>query len=140
MPTAMITRLADWLEAESAALGLREVRADGAEPASLPAAGLRLLSSGGQAPLCEQELELRLSVSGARPAELTAALSTLTAAVRARLSRFCLEQPELRSLRWLETSYPRPAELPGGPVIASSLSRLGLTLLSGTSGSGEVVA
>ena len=140
MATAMMARLAAWLETNGTALGLREVRSDGRDPAALPAASLRLLGSGGHGPLSEQELELKLSLAGARPAELTAALSELTALARAQLSRFCLEQTELRSLRWLETAYPRPTELPGGPVLASSVSRLGLTMLSGSTAAGEVNA
>jgi hypothetical protein len=132
MATTIISRLSAWLQQESSGLGLREIRADGREPAALPAASLRMISSGGREPLIEQELELKLTISGARPADLAGALSELTALLRSRISRFCLEQTELRSLRWLETQYPRPVELPGGPVLASSVTRLGLTLLSGS--------
>lgn len=132
MATTILSRLSAWLTDESSGLGLREIRADGREPAALPAASLRMISSSGREPLIEQQLELKLTIAGARPAELAAALSELTALVRSRISRFCLEQTELRSLRWLETQYPRPTELPGGPLLASSVTRLGLTLVSGT--------
>ncbi len=123
-------RLAAWLQQEAGGLGLREVRSDGREPTAHPAAVLRLLRSGGQYPIAEQEIELRIITAGARPAQLAEQLSGLTTSLQARLSRFCLEQPELRSIRWLETRYPRPRELPGGPLLASSISRLGMTLLA----------
>ena len=102
--------------------------------ASRPAVVLRLVGSTGNAPLVEQELELRVLAAGARPAELLARLSELTAGIRARISYFCLQQPELRSIRWLETQYPRPAELAGGPVLAASVSRLAMTAIAASAG------
>ncbi|MCB1216430.1 hypothetical protein KDL44_03505 [bacterium] len=134
MPTTIIARLSAWLQQEAGGLGLREVRMDGREPAAHPAVVLRLVGSTGNAPLVEQELELRVLAAGARPAELLARLSELTAGIRARISYFCLQQPELRSIRWLETQYPRPAELAGGPVLAASVSRLAMTAIAASAG------
>lgn len=130
MATTITARLAAWLQQEAGGLGLREVRPDGRDPAAHPAVVLRMLSAGGTEPVSRQELELRIVAAGSRPDDLREQLARLTAALRSRLARFCLEQPELRSIRWLETSYPRPEGLAGGPVLASSVSRIGLTVVS----------
>ncbi|MCB1186938.1 hypothetical protein KDL29_07195 [bacterium] len=131
MATTIISRLTAWLQQEAGGLGLREVRSDGLDPAAHPAAVLRLVEQGGRYPVSEQRIELRVVVAGARPAELMNQLGSLSTAIRARISRFCLEQPELRSIRWQQTSYPRPASLAGGPVLASSVTELGLTAIAG---------
>ena len=134
MATTIISRLGAWLQQEAGGLGLREVRTDGRDPTAHPAAVLRLVEAAGGYPVSEQQLELRILAAGARPAQLMQELSSLTMQLRSRISRFCLEQPELRSIRWLATDYPRPADLPGGPVLGSSVTRLGLTLIADNAG------